>query len=143
MSRIMTWCAGLALVGALAGCGQAAAARSAGSSGRAIGSWGRAIEVPGLGVLNKGDADVASVSCGSAGNCAAGGNYADSAGGEHGFVASERNGVWGRAIEVPGLEALSAGGYSEVLSVSCASAGDCAAGGSYNRSIPFYDQGVG
>ena len=135
----MTWCAGLAVAGALAGCGQAAAARTAGSSGRAIGSWGRAIEVPGLGALNKGDADVASVSCGSAGNCAAGGYYTDSAGGEHGFVASERNGVWGRAIEVPGLEALSAGGYSEVSSVSCSSAGDCAAGGSYNRFA--YDQG--
>jgi len=136
----MTWCTGLALVGALAACGQPAAARTAGSRGLAAGSWGRAIEVPGLAALNKGGgAEVASVSCGSAGNCAAGGYYTDSAGGEHGFVASERSGVWGRAIEVPGLAALSAGGYSEVSSVSCASAGSCAAGGSYNRSI--YDQG--
>jgi hypothetical protein len=42
MSKIMTWCIGLALVGVLAGCGQSAAARTAGSQGRAI-------EVPGLG----------------------------------------------------------------------------------------------
>jgi hypothetical protein len=64
MSKIMTWCMGLALVGALAGCGQSVAVRTAGS-------WGRAIEVPGLGALNQAhDADLASVSCASAGNCA-------------------------------------------------------------------------
>jgi len=44
---------------------------------RPAGSWGRAIEVPGLGALNKGDAEVNSVSCASAGNCAAGGDYRD------------------------------------------------------------------
>ena len=40
------------------------------------GSWGRAVEVPGLGALNTGgQAGVASVSCGSAGSCTAGGDY--------------------------------------------------------------------
>jgi hypothetical protein len=49
-----------------------------------------------------------------------------------GFVVSEANGRrWGRAIEVPGLGALNADGSAEVNSVSCGSAGDCAAGGSY------------
>ena len=38
---------------------------------------------------------------------------------------------WGQAIEVPGLAALSATGYAQVYSVSCASVGNCAAGGSY------------
>jgi len=46
-------------------------------------------------------------------------------------VVSERNGVWGRAIEVPGLAALNAGGTAGVVSVSCASAGNCAAAGDY------------
>ena len=41
-------------------------------------------------------------------------------------------GSWGTAIEVPGLGALNAGGAAEVLSVSCASAGSCAAGGAYS-----------
>src|SRR5215472_11488433 len=100
------------------------------------GRWGRAIEVQGLGALNQGgQAYVNSVSCGSAGNCAAGGRYTDSHGHYQGFVASETNGVWGRAIEVPGLGALNKppfGGYgAEVLSVSCGSAGNCAAGGYY------------
>ena len=98
------------------------------------GVWGRAIEVPGLGALNKGgNAAVSSVSCGSAGSCAAGGDYRDRHGHRQGFVAVERHGRWGTAIEVPGLGALNTGGYALVFSVSCASAGSCAAGGSYHR----------
>ena len=97
------------------------------------GRWGKAIEVPGLGALNKfGDAEVGSVSCGSAGSCAAGGYYTDGGGGMQGFVAGERDGVWGRAIEVPGLAALNKGNAS-VYSVSCASEGNCAAGGGYHN----------
>src|SRR5262249_58041631 len=50
------------------------AAQGAGAVARA-GTWRTAIEVPGLGSLNKGgEAQVHSVSCGSAGNCAAGGD---------------------------------------------------------------------
>jgi len=71
------------------------------------------------------------VSCGSAGNCAAGGFYRDRHGHGQGFVVSERNGRWGRAIEVPGLGALRKGEQAWVLSVSCGSAGSCAAGGFY------------
>jgi len=98
---------------------------------RPAGSWGTATEVPGLGALNKGGAaQVTSESCGSAGNCAAGGNYRDRHG-LQGFVAVERHGVWGQAIEVPGLAALNKGGDAELNSVSCASAGSCAAGGRY------------
>ena len=96
------------------------------------GRWGKAIEVPGLGALNKRDAQVTSVSCASAGNCAAGGSYDTRSSGKlQGFVVDERNGRWGKAIGVPGLAALGKGRYAEVTSVSCASAGSCAAGGSY------------
>ena len=99
---------------------------------RLAGSWGRAIEVPGLGALNTGRvAEVASVSCGSAGSCAAGGYYRDRRGHRQGFVVVEKNGRWGRAIEVPGLAALNKGGNAAVSSVSCGSAGGCAAGGYY------------
>jgi len=42
-----------------------------------------------------------------------------------------RAGTWRTAIEVPGLGSLNRGGYAEVHSVSCASAGNCAAGGFY------------
>ena len=96
------------------------------------GVWGRAIEVPGPGGLNKGgNADVLSVSCAPAGNCAAGGFYAVTGGNLQGFVAVERHGVWGTATGVPGLATLNNGGYAFVGSVSCPSAGNCAAGGQY------------
>ena len=96
------------------------------------GVWGRAIEVPGLGALNKvGGAGVLSVSCASAGNCAAGGSYEDSYGHSQFFVVSQRHGRWGTAIEVPGLAALNKGGYAGITPVSCGSAGNCAAGGYY------------
>jgi hypothetical protein len=50
-------------------------------------------------------------------------------------VAVETNGVWGTAIEVPGLAALNKGadpadGFAAAWSV-CAPAGGCAAGGTY------------
>src|SRR5215470_3769673 len=96
------------------------------------GTWDTAREVPGTGALNSGgSALVISVSCASAGNCAAGGAYADSAGHNQAFVASEVNGTWHTAIEVPGTGALHQGGQAQVYSVSCASAGNCAAGGFY------------
>src|SRR5262245_41231873 len=101
------------------------------------GSWRRAIEVPGLGILNAGGtASVASVSCASAGNCAAGGSYRDGCGDEQAFVVSEKHGTWGRAIEVPGSASLNQGGIAGVTSVSCASAGNCAVGGFYEDGSP-------
>jgi hypothetical protein len=104
---------------------------SAAGAGRPAGVWGRAIEVPGLDVLDKGgDAGVGSVSCASAGSCAAVGTYFGADQG-FGFVAGERHGSWWEAIGVPGLAALSTGGSAEVDSVSCGSAGNCAAGGNY------------
>src|SRR5690242_4687180 len=42
-----------------------------------------------------------------------------------------RAGTWRTAIEVPGVGSLNAGGNASVTSVSCASAGNCTAGGFY------------
>jgi hypothetical protein len=96
------------------------------------GTWGKAMDVPGSVALNAGEnADVMSVSCQSAGNCAAGGLYTQRSGHQQAFVVSENNGWWGNAIEVPGSAALNTGGYAQVMSVSCTSAGYCAAGGDY------------
>ncbi len=96
------------------------------------GAWGKAMDVPGLAALNKGGAaEVDGVSCPSAGNCAAGGDYRDRHHNEQGFVAGERHGRWGKAIPVPGLAALNVGGGAGVEQVSCGSAGNCLAGGSY------------
>jgi hypothetical protein len=96
------------------------------------GTWGTAEEVPGTAALNHGGAQVNSVSCGSAGNCAAGGQYTDGSGHLQAFVVDETNGTWGTAEAVPGLAALTSSG--QITSVSCASAGNCGAGGYYAGS---------
>ena len=46
-------------------------------------------------------------------------------------------GRWGKAIEVPGSGALNANGPGEVNSLSCSTAGNCAAGGLYKSSHPI------
>jgi hypothetical protein len=107
--------------------------------GSRAGTWHAAIEVPGTGRLNKGgNAMVNSVSCASAGNCAAGGQYTDASGHLQAFVVSETNGTWHAAAELPGTAALNKGGLATVNSVSCASAGNCAAGGQYTDNSGYH-----
>jgi hypothetical protein len=97
-----------------------------------VGGWGQAEEVPGTATLNSGGAAyVSSVSCTSAGNCAAGGNYTGTKSWYEAFVANQTGGKWGKAEAVPGLAKLNAGAESFVNSVSCASAGNCAGGGDF------------
>ena len=93
--------------------------------------WAAAVNVLHASGLNASQAWVTSVSCASAGNCAAGGSYEDGHGHSLVFVAGERNGQWGNAIEIPGTARLNAGGFPQVTSVSCPSSGNCAAGGWY------------
>ena len=99
------------------------------------GTWHTAREVPGTAALNTGKiAYLTSVSCASAGNCSAGGTYTDSSKRMRAFVVSEVNGTWHTAREVPGTATLNQGGNAAVQSVSCASAGNCSAGGGYTDS---------
>ncbi len=110
------------------------------------GRWGTAIRVPGLAALNRGGGvtEVLTVSCASAGNCAAGGYYFDRPDHHTWFVAVERNGRWGTAIQVPGLKTLNKGtdgvDINGEISVSCVPAGACAAGGYYTDAS---DRGQG
>jgi D-alanine-D-alanine ligase-like ATP-grasp enzyme len=130
--------------GLLAGGGAAAAAGLAGVAGArpaaSGGTWGKAEEVPGTAALNAGGtAEVYSVSCASAGNCSAGGYYTDRSDHDQVFVVSEVKGRWGKAEEVPGTAGLNKGGDAGITSVSCASAGNCKAGGSY-KDASDHDQ---
>jgi hypothetical protein len=96
------------------------------------GTWGNAIEVPGAAALNADrDGSIVSISCPSAGNCGAGGYVTDGTANPHAFLVNETNGVWGDAAEVPNLNTLSGGSISQVNSISCPSAGNCAVGGIY------------
>jgi hypothetical protein len=99
------------------------------------GAWGSARTIPGLSALPIGDhgAGLGLLSCPSAGNCTAGGDYAPDGSDEtaEGLVVSERNGVWGKAEAVPGLAALNIGKSAGIEFLSCPSAGNCAAAGIY------------
>jgi len=132
----------LALLGGASAAVGVSAATGAGDSASG-GAWGKAREVPGLAALNKGFAEILSVSCASAGSCSAGGSYQDSSGEQQAFVVSQRHGFWGKAQEVPGLAALNTGGGAEIRSVSCASAGNCSAGGVYFDGTPSSGHGQG
>lgn len=99
------------------------------------GVWGTARAVPGLAALlgsKPSRARFSSVSCPSAGNCAAAGSYFPGGSLTRAFVISEKNGVWGKAKRVTGLTALHAGRFASVDTISCPSAGNCSAGGSYS-----------
>ena len=98
------------------------------------GTWGQAEQVPGTAAVSGGDEAGISVSCASAGNCSAGGSYTGSDGHQQAFVDSQVGGTWGQAREVPGLPSLNTGHDSAIGALSCASAGNCSAGGSYTDS---------
>jgi hypothetical protein len=96
------------------------------------GVWGTAREVPGTGTLNAGgSAQVSSVSCPSAGNCSAAGDYTDASHNGQPFVVSQVGGTWRKAEQVPGTATLSGGGGAGLSQVSCASPGNCGAVGAY------------
>ena len=98
------------------------------------GIWHTAITVPGITRLNHGGADITANSCVSPGNCSAVGEYQDTAGRTQVFAVNKVNGTWHQAMAIPGIAGLNAGGFASVVSVSCASAGNCGAGGTYTDS---------
>lgn len=94
------------------------------------GAWGRARPVPGFTPRDASEnTEVDVMSCPTAGNCSAGGTYSVKDNITLVFVMSEKNGTWGRAIEVPGAARIDSGGGSFITTISCPSAGNCSAGG--------------
>jgi hypothetical protein len=73
------------------------------------------------------------VSCAWPGNCSAGGDYFDRSGNQQAFVVSEDHGTWGTAVEIPGTGAHNHR-YAQIEAMSCASPGNCGAGGDYTDS---------
>jgi hypothetical protein len=123
-------------VGAFSQAGPAAAA-SATPSGPG-GTWGQALPVPGVSALAPGgnplqdDGRATAISCTSPGECTAVGSYSDGA--TWPLVVSQSGGAWGQAEAVPGIAALSSGLGGGLTEISCASAGNCSAAGSYHGS---------
>jgi uncharacterized repeat protein (TIGR01451 family) len=76
--------------------------------------------------------DLRSVSCASAGNCTAVGDYVDSSGSFQGLLLTRASGTW-TATEAPlPAHAPASPGFVALVSVSCASAGNCTAVGEYS-----------
>jgi hypothetical protein len=103
------------------------------------GVWGAAHAVTGFSGLGKGSAFLDSVSCPAPGDCAAGGYYRPSSTQQQAFVVSETEGTWGAPLDVPGTAKLAgSNGDSGTSGISCASPGNCIAGGPYGA-----DSGAG
>ena len=113
-------------------CGGALLASAAEPSEALAASWSTGVEasLP-AGAGSSPDVEIPSVSCASAGNCSAVGNYYDSSGNRQGLLLSESGGTWSAGVKAT----LPAGAGSDpgvhLSSVSCASAGNCSAVGYY------------
>jgi hypothetical protein len=106
------------------------------------GTWGAGVEavLPANAdttpsALNQG-ASVGPVSCASPGNCTAVGTYVDSSGNQEGLLLTETAGSWSAGVEaaLPANAASSKQFGVQWGSVSCASAGNCTAVGSYTTA---------
>jgi hypothetical protein len=87
------------------------------------GTWGKAVTIPAPDPATT-TSSVISLSCSAPGNCVAGGTFSVTGTPDKGFVAGEENGTWDTARAASGGAT-----FSLVITVSCASAGNCAAGG--------------
>lgn len=78
--------------------------------------------------------DLTSVSCSSAGNCAAAGDYTDSSGNVQGLLVSESSGTWQTGVKATLPSGPATNPQVSLTSVSCPSVGECGAVGDYRDS---------
>jgi hypothetical protein len=107
----------------------------------ARGHWAQATQVrlpAGAGAVQA--AEVHGVTCTSAGDCVAVGQY-DSSSGAQAFVVTQKGGSWGRARRVPAPPNSIAGRGGELYAVACTGRGACEAAGSYSDRRD-YGQGM-
>jgi hypothetical protein len=100
------------------------------------GVWGQAQSLPGTVPLDPkfNQAAITGMSCLAPGQCSAAGFHGSDLNAENvsiPFVATQVNGTWGAAQQVPGLAALNLGNQRAITSVWCGTPGNCAAGGFY------------
>jgi hypothetical protein len=100
------------------------------------GKWlqARQVELPANALVKGQNAAIRSISCPSAGNCSAVGNYEDNnavTSREEGFVDLEINGAWHRATEISIAGSTNFDPFVSMSQVACAANGRCAAVGSY------------
>jgi LPXTG-motif cell wall-anchored protein len=84
--------------------------------------------------------DIKAVSCGSAGNCTAVGQFRNAANNYDGFTVTSTGGVWGQVTPVVfGTGIQNESQYAGLTGVSCASAGNCTAVGQFKNAANNYD----
>ncbi len=107
------------------------------------GEWATGVEasVPTNAYGEHPDVSLGSASCASAGNCTAVGTYVDSSGRYQGLLLTETSGRWATGVEASLPANVNTTQPNVALSVSCASAGNCTAVGSYTDSSGD-DQGL-
>ena len=97
------------------------------------GIWGTAAPVEFAGGVESAtpDARVNSVSCAAAGECAAGGRFANAGGNQQAFTVTMSGDTWGTAAPITYSVSENATPDAAVESVSCAATGECILGGSF------------
>jgi hypothetical protein len=93
------------------------------------GRWSSSVQFPGLALAGQTSSIFNAVSCGSRGNCSAGGSYTDRYGHTDPFVVDETSGTWHRPFAVKGSTRPALNGYAQVQSISCGTSNDCTAFG--------------
>jgi hypothetical protein len=93
------------------------------------GVWGLPQPVPGLAALHEVSGFIQEISCASPGDCSAVGSYHDSSTSDRVFVVDEHAGNWGMAQQIDTSALLDSG--ADPSTISCASPGNCAIGGTY------------
>jgi hypothetical protein len=121
-----------AVAGTVADTGGGAHAMVAAEAG---GAWILAARLSGVTAGSGVNSLPGAVSCATAGDCTVVGSYT----GGHLFTAVEQGGAWQPARQLPGETALRAAGDRPfgLTAVSCATPGNCAAGGSYTGPAGF------
>ncbi len=106
------------------------------------GKWATAVEVSlPAGANASPSVALNSLSCTSAGNCTAVGNYFDSSSHLQGLILTETSGTWATGVEVSLPAGAGTSPNVSLPSVSCVSAGNCTAVGFYTDSSS-YRQGL-
>ena len=99
----------------------------------ASGGWSGPRELQGpRGIIETGS--FTALSCTSRSDCTAVGSFLGRSGPERDFAVTERRGIWGRAVVITAPTAIRFVSFGAAPVLSCASAGNCAAGDSYFAS---------
>jgi len=95
------------------------------------GACGKPAVIRGTARTSRPSSSPGGLACFRAGGCVLAGTYRDSFGHSQAFIVTRSRGTWGKLTVVPGLARLDRGNSAGISYLSCPSAGNCTAAGSY------------